>query len=64
MFSFQNPLIKIAQSNLDCKYTASQEYYNIKLINDIIYNEMTHLVCKFKDCLIMDDTSEFLKRFY
>lgn len=25
---------------------------------------MTHLVCKFKDCLIMDDTSEFLKRFY
>jgi hypothetical protein len=36
----------------------------VKLINDIIYNENTHIVSVFKDYLIYDDVSEFLKRFY
>ena len=40
------------------------EYYNVKIINDIIYNENTNVVCIFKDYLIFDDVSEFLKRFY
>jgi len=40
------------------------DYYNIKVINDIIYNDETHLVSAFKDYLIFDDISEFLKRFY
>lgn len=40
------------------------EYYNIKVINDIIYNEPTHVVSVFKDYLIHDDISEFLKRTY
>lgn len=34
------------------------------MINDIIYNEKAHIVAVFKDYLIYDDTSEFLKRFY
>jgi len=34
------------------------------IINDIIYNEQTHIVSAFKDYLIFDDISEFLKRFY
>ena len=42
----------------------SREYYNVKIINDIIYNENTHIVSVFKDYLIYDDISEFLKRFY
>lgn len=42
----------------------SREYYNVKIINDIIYNEQTHIVSVFKDYLIYDDISEFLKRFY
>lgn len=42
----------------------SREYYNVKIINDIIYNENTHIVSVFKDYLIYDDVSEFLKRFY
>lgn len=42
----------------------SKEFYNVKIINDIIYNEPTHIVAVFKDYLIHDDLSEFLKRFY
>lgn len=36
----------------------------MKIINDIIYNEQTNVVSVFKDYLIFDDISEFLKRFY
>lgn len=50
--------------NLARKYLTSREYYNIKIINDIIYNENTNIVSVFKDYLIFDDVSEFLKRFY
>lgn len=42
----------------------SKDFYNVKLINDIIYNEPNHLVAIFKDYLIYDDLSEFLKRYY
>jgi hypothetical protein len=38
--------------------------YRKNIINDIIYNEKAHIVAVFKDYLIYDDTSEFLKRFY
>jgi hypothetical protein len=55
---------EIIKDNLDKKYLTSREYYNVKIINDIIYNENTHIVSVFKDYLIFDDVSEFLKRFY
>lgn len=42
----------------------SKDFYNVKIVNDIIYNEPTHIVAVFKDYLIFDDLSEFLKRFY
>ena len=38
--------------------------YNINIIDNIIYNEKSHIVAKFKDRLIIDDTGEFLKRYY
>lgn len=41
----------------------SKEFYNVKVINDIIYNERTHVVSVFKDYLILDDISEFLYAF-
>lgn len=34
------------------------------MVTDIVYNENTNLVSVFKDYLIYDDVSEFLKRFY
>ena len=38
--------------------------YNINIIDNIIYNEKSHIVATFKDRLIIDDTGEFLKRYY
>lgn len=40
------------------------QYTNVKIVNDLIYNEQTHLVSVFKDYLINDDINEFLKRRY
>ena len=57
-------LRSVIKTNLEKKYLTSRESYNVKVINDIIYNENTHLVSMFKDYLIYDDVSEFLKRVY
>ena len=46
------------------KYIQGMDYYNVKVVNDIIYNDETHLVSVFKDYLIYDDISEFMKRSY
>jgi hypothetical protein len=42
----------------------SQDYYNSKVTSDIMYNEPRHIVSIFKDYLIYDDFSEYLKRSY
>eukprot|EP00347_Sterkiella_histriomuscorum_P009228 403342027 len=57
----QHPIIT---QQLSKKYMTSREYYDAKIVNDIIYNEPTRLVSVFKDYLIYDDVSEFLKRSY
>lgn len=57
-------LQQILQDNLNKKYMTSKDFYNVKIVNDIIYNEPTHVVAIFKDFLIYDDLSEFLKRSY
>jgi len=54
----------IIKKNLCKKNCSTNDSYNLKIINDIVYNEPTHIVSIFKDYLIFDDTSEFLKRFY
>ena len=46
------------------KYFLSNLFYGACVINNIVYNERTLIVAKFKDFLIMDDSSEFLKRYY
>jgi len=51
--------------NLGRKYgNCHVEFENLKVVNDLIYNETSHIVSIFKDYLIMDDINEFLKRFY
>ena len=45
-------------------YYHDKDFYNIKVINDIINNLDTHLVAEFKDYLIMGDESEFLQKLY
>ena len=39
-------------------------FHDIKMINDIIYNEKTHFVETFKEYLIYEDLNEFLRKFY
>ena len=54
----------IIYKNLTSKYVSTRESYNMKIINDILSNEATHIVSFFKEYLIYDDVDEFLKRFY
>ena len=46
------------------KYSKLPLSYNTNIIDNIIYNEKSHIVASFKDRLITDDTGEFLKRYY
>ncbi len=55
---------KYAYQKLQKKYHNTPLDYQMNIINDIIYNEKTHIVAKFKDYLIYDDNSEFFKRYY
>jgi hypothetical protein len=57
-----NPL-QLVTSNL-IKYNINQEEYNVKVINDLIYDERKHLVATFKEHLIWDDMAEFLIRYF
>lgn len=54
----------LIEKNLNSKYLTGMDYYNVKVVNDIIYNDTTNLVSVFKDYLIYDDISEFMKRYY
>jgi hypothetical protein len=45
-------------------YSNDENFYNIKIINEIISNENTHIVSEFKDYLISGDYSEFLQKLY
>ncbi len=56
--------VEIIARNLNRKRVSTRDSYNTKSINDIVYNESTHIVSVFKDWLIYDDTSEFLKQSY
>ena len=45
-------------------YKNTKNDYNIRMIEDILNNESTHLVAEFKDYLIMGDITEFLQKAY
>ena len=55
-----NTLIK---TNLK-KYTTITQKYHIFIINSIIFDQRIHKVAVFKNNLLWDESSEFLKRFY
>ena len=52
------------KKNLIKKYNKPIYFYNIKVIDDIIYNEKTHFVEAFKEYLLYEDDNEFLIKFY
>ena len=57
-------LEKIINERFRTKYNFETNDYNIIKIENIIYNDKTHLVSKFKDLMILDDIFEFLSKFY
>ena len=57
-------LIKRIFTLFNKKYSKMPRYYCINIIDNIIYNEKSHIVAEFKDRLIIDDNGEFLKRYY
>ena len=46
------------------KYSILPNDYNIIIINQLLSNTNVHIVSVFKDYLLYDEPSEFLKRFY
>ena len=57
-------LIKKIHKLFHNKYSKLPLSYDSNIIDNIIYNEKSHIVARFKDRLIIDDTGEFLKRYY
>ena len=55
---------KIAYCNFMNQNYKNKDFYNIKIIDEIIHNESSHIVAEFKDYLIKGDISEFLQQYY
>ena len=55
---------KIAYCNFMNQNYKNKDFYNIKVIDEIIHNESSHIVAEFKDYLIKGDISEFLQQYY
>ena len=62
-FNNSNFKEKLIYKNLK-KYNISTKTFNKYIINDIIFDHRNHIVAVFKNYLLWDETSEFLKRFY
>jgi hypothetical protein len=62
---FSNLIKKIVKTNQKLIYSKVQVDQIIlkrNKVNDIVFNEKSHIVAVFKDYLIYDDEAEFLKR--
>ena len=55
---------KLIHRNFIHKYQSMASHYNFFVANNIIFNDRTHIVSRFKEYLIIDDEGEFLKRYY
>ena len=46
------------------KYSKFEYSYTLLCTNNLVFNEKCRLVARFKDYLVLDDSTEFLRRFY
>jgi hypothetical protein len=53
---------QMTRSRIVNKHNISNDEYTQLMLNCLIFNERTRLVSLFKDNLISDDSSEFLRR--
>ena len=70
LIPFKNPFIQFnriilyLKKLLNRKYFVDKTEYEKIMIKNLIYDERNRLVSKFKDLLIINDRTEFLKRYY
>ena len=57
-------LRQMTYTKLFKKYTSGNFSYHKILANNLIFNDTCRIVARFKDYLIFDDNTEFLRRFY
>ena len=43
-------------------YNWTTEEYQVKIINDMVFDEKKRIVSLFKDYLLLDETNDFLRR--
>ena len=55
---------KNVHNYLIAKYSKFEYSYSLVCITNLIFNEQVRIVARFKDFLILDDMTEFLRRFY
>jgi hypothetical protein len=58
---FVQNLLKKTKSKM-ANYNCGDGDYNKFIVNDIIYDEQKRLVSVFKEYLLWDETSDFLRR--
>ena len=59
-----NSIITKIFKKFNKKYNVMPKRYNSTIIDNIVFNEKSHIVSKFKDLLINYDFNDFLKRYY
>ena len=57
-------LRQICYTKLFKKYSSGNFSYHKILANNLVFNDSCRIVARFKDYLILDDNTEFLRRFY
>ena len=58
------PLLLFMKIKLQNKYNISNDFYNKKKINELIFNDPSNYTAAFKEYLLLEDENEFLRRFY
>ena len=57
-------LFSITKKILYHKYSKFEYSFSLFCTNNLIFNEKCRIVARFKDFLVLDDSTEFLRRFY
>lgn len=57
-------LTKDIKTKFNKKYSTDESFYNKQMIDQIIFNEKCHIFVCFREFLLYEDDSEFLRRYY
>ena len=57
-------IFTISKKILYHKYSKFEYSFSLLCTNNLIFNEKCRIVARFKDFLVLDDSTEFLRRFY